>query len=141
MIARASGALFFAYSVVTIAGVLFLLFPSPMLAQIVEYRSTMVVWSLFYVIGGLTAAISIVLRSIVKNTIPLWHFEIAGMSLIVVANLVYAYALAQTAFELQEFNILATAIIILGFAAGFVARSVETLRLVKTLNRLADGRK
>lgn len=139
MIARASGALFFSYSVVSIAGVLFLLFPSPELQQVVEYRSTLVIWGLFYVIGGLTAALSVALRGVFHNTIPMWHFEIAGLYLIVVANIVYAYALINTALDLQEMNALASAIILLGFAAGLVARSVETLRLVNSLNRIPGG--
>lgn len=140
MIARASGALLIAYSVVTIAGVLFLVFPSPVLSQVVEYRPSVIAWGLFYVVGGLTAAVSIGLRHFIENTLSLWHFEIAGLSLIVAANIVYAYALAVTAFQTQEFNVLATAIIILGIAGGFVARSVETLRLVKKLKRLSDRR-
>lgn len=138
MIARASGALLFSYIVMSIAGVVFLAFPSATLSQVAVYDSTLIVWALFYLVGGLTAAGCIILRRYVVNTLPLWYFEIGGIALIVAANLVYAYAIAQTAIQFQENNILAASFVILAFAGGLVARSIETLRLVKTLKQYSS---
>lgn len=139
MIPRASGALLFSYLIVAFAGVLFLVFPSTTLAEVASYHSTLVVWGLFYLIGGLSAAGCIIARKFVTNTLPLWYFEIAGISLIVSANIVYAYALAQTAMQLGELNILAAAIIVLGFAGGLIARIIETLRLARTIKKYSNG--
>lgn len=138
MIARASGALLFSYIVMAIAGAVFLAFPSATLSEVAVYDSTLIVWALFYLVGGLCAAACIVLRKYVANTIPLWYFEIGGIALIVAANLVYAYAIAQAAIQFQENTILAASFVILAFAGGLVARTIETLRLVKTLKQYSS---
>lgn len=139
MIPRASGALLFSYIIITIAGVLFLLYPSPTLAEVGAYEATIVIWSLFYVVGGILAATSITLRKFVSKTLPLWYFEIAGIASIVTANLLYAYALADTAFQFGELNVLAAAIIVLGFAGGLTGRIIETLRLTRYLKKYSNG--
>lgn len=138
MIARASGALLFAYVVIAVAGVVFILFPSETLSTVTAYDATVVIWGLFYVVGGSFAATCLVARRFVTNTVPLWYFEVAGIALIIAANLVYAYAIAQTAIQFGESNILAAAFIVLAFAGGLVARSIETLRLVKTLKQYSN---
>lgn len=139
MIPRASGALLFSYIIVAFAGVLFLVFPSTTLAEVAAYHTTIIVWGLFYIIGGLSAASCILSRRFVKNTLPLWYFEVAGVSLIVSANVVYAYALAQTAMQFNELSILAAAVIVLGFAGGLIARIIETLRLARAIKRYSNG--
>lgn len=135
MIARASGALLFSYFIIAIGGAVFLAFPSETLSQVQTYDASLVVWAMFYLVGGLFAAACIILRRFVKNTIPLWYFEIAGISLIVAANLVYAYAIATVALQFQEYTILAASFVVLAFAGGLVARSLETLRLVKMIQQ------
>lgn len=139
MIPRASGALLFSYMILAIAGVVFMLYPSPTLAEVGAYDATIIVWSLFYTVGGILAATSIVLRKFVTNTLPLWYFEIAGICLIITANLVYAYALAETSLQFAEPNVLAASIIVLGFAGGLIARVIETLRFTKNLKKYSNG--
>lgn len=138
MIARASGALLFAYFVVAGAGVVFLAAPSPVLQEVSAYQSTVIIWALFYLVGGLTAAACIIVRKFIQNTLPLWYFEIGGISLIITANVIYAYAIAQTAVMFDNSNVLAAAFVILAFAGGLVARCVETFRLVTALKQYSS---
>lgn len=140
MIARASGALLFAYIILAIAGLVFLFVPSPTLENVATTSFTVIVWGMFYLVGGVLASTCIVARKFIKNTTPLWYFEMAGNSLIIAANLVYTYALASQAYSTGQYNIYATALVILAFSGGLVARSIETLRLVRVLKQFSqDG--
>lgn len=137
MIARASGALLFAYIVMMAAGLVFLFVPSQPVSEAATYTSTLVLWSLFYVVGGGLAAFCIIARRFVRNATPLWYFEVGGISLVVAANLVYSYALASSAITSGALNSLASSLVILAFSGGLIARSIETLRLVRTLKQFS----
>lgn len=141
MINRASGALFVAYSLVILSGIFFLLTPSLVLAEATDYGELVLVWGMFYLLGGLTSASSLLARAWMRNSVPLWYFETAGIALIVTANLVYAYALARTGFYYQEYNIIALAFVLAAYSAGLVARCVETLRFVRILTGVATRAK
>ena len=138
MIARASGALLFAYLTLAIAGVVFIFVPSQAVETLSGTPLIVLTWGLFYVIGGFLAAFCVVARKFVKNTTPLWYFEVAGISLVVAANFVFAYALANGAMASGQFNVLAAALVILAFSGGLIARSVETLRLVSVLRQYSQ---
>lgn len=140
MIARASGALLFAYIVMMAAGLVFLFAPSLPVGEVATTQATLVLWSLFYVVGGALSAFCIIARRFVRNAIALWYFEVGGLSLVVAANMVYSYALASSAISSGAFNSLATSLVILAFSGGLIARSIETLRLVRTLKQFStDG--
>lgn len=133
MFQRASGALLSAYLLLSLGGLFFITTPSPILKQVSVYSATVLVWGLFYLLGGLVSSLSLLLRRWVANTAPFWYFEIAGLCLIIAANFVYAYALFETARVFEEFNVVAVSLVILAFSSGLIARVVETLRLIRTL--------
>lgn len=133
MFQRASGALLFAYLLLAAGGLFFVTTPSPTLRQVTAYGATVLIWGLFYLIGGTLSSVSLLLRRWVANTAPFWYFEIAGLCLIIAANFVYAYALFEAARQFGEFNVFALALVILAFSSGLIARAIETLRLIRVL--------
>lgn len=133
MFQRATGALLSAYLLLAFGGLFFVTTPSPVLRQVTVYSATVLIWGLFYLLGGAISSLSLLLRRWVTNTAPFWYFEIAGLCLIIAANFVYAYALFDTARQFGEFNVFALSLIILAFSSGLIARVVETLRLIRTL--------
>jgi hypothetical protein len=138
MVTRASGPLFIAYVMIFFAGALFLITPSLVLAESTDYSQLVVIWGLFYLVGGLVSVVALLSRgTFFKNNISLWYFEVSGIALSVTANLVYAYALAKTGFFYGEPNIVALALILLAFSSGLIARCIETLRLVRILVKMS----
>lgn len=138
MIQRSSGVLLTTYLILAVAGVVFLFAPSRAVDNVATTDLTNIIWGLFYLIGGAFSATSVILRAFLKHTLPLWLFELSGIFLVIAANLVYAYALITIGTTTQEYNTFATALIMIGFSGGLVARSVETLRLVKVLKQFAQ---
>lgn len=141
MVNRASGPLLVAYLMILSAGAFFIGTPSLVLADSTEYNQLILIWGLFYLIGGLVSAISLLGRGLLKNNISLWYFETSGIALTVTANLVYAYALGRSGIHYHEGNIIALSMILIAFSAGLVARCVETLRLVRILTGVVKGKK
>lgn len=138
MIQRSSGVLLATYLILAVAGVVFLFAPSRAVENVAHTDFTTIIWGLFYLIGGVFSATSVILRGFVKHTLPLWLFELSGIFLIIAANFVYAYALVALSTTTHEYNAIATALIMIGFSGGLVARSVETLRLVRVLKQFAQ---
>lgn len=138
MIQRSSGVLLTTYLILAVAGVVFLFAPSRAVETVSTTEFTTTIWGLFYLVGGAFSAISLILRAFVHHTLPLWLFELSGIFLIIAANIVYAYALITLSVHTQEYNAIATALIMFGFSGGLVARVVETLRLVRVLKQFAQ---
>lgn len=116
-----------------IAGVFFLIKPPLILAEATNYEALLLVWGVFYLVGGVVSAVSLILRRFFKKSIPLWYFETSGIALVITANFVYAYALVVTGLYYNEYNIVALAFILAAFAFGLIARSLETLSLIRIL--------
>lgn len=142
MISRTMGPLVVSYILLIGAGILFVQAPPVSLADS-TYASLLVVWSLFYIVGPSIALASVSVRALrkVKHIAALWHFEMAGLYLIVAANLVYAYALLRTGLFLGELNLVAFSLVINAFASSFIGRIIDVLKLVKAVNRVSlDGK-
>lgn len=138
MIQRSSGVFLATYLILAVAGIVFLFAPSRAVESVAHTEFTTIVWGLFYLIGGIFSAASVILRAFVQHTLPLWLFELSGIFLIIAANLVYAYALVSLGTTTHEYNAVATALIMIGFSGGLVAKSVETFRLVRVLKQFAQ---
>jgi len=133
VINRASGPLLVAYILLLVAGIIFIVSTPRSINEATDYAGLSLAWSLFYIVGGVTSAVSITARRWVKNGLALWYFETAGLALLVTANFVYAYALARTGFQLADIAIVAVSLVITAFSSGLIARSIETLRLIKIM--------
>lgn len=133
MVNRASGPLFVAYIMMITAGVFFLIKPPLILAETTNYGVLIWVWGVFYLVGGLIAATSLLSRRLFKNSIPLWYFETAGIALVITANFVYAFSLVIAGLYYNEYNIIALAFVLAAFSFGLIARSLETLSLIRIL--------
>jgi len=138
MISRASGALLFTYLLLSAAGFFFLLIPPPTV-ELIASGVTAVLFGLFYIVGGIVAAVSLVARRFVKSSGPLWYFEVGGISLLIVANISYSYTLSNSAIQLGHYYSLAAALVVLAFSGGLAARAIETLRLVRALKLFSRG--
>lgn len=138
MIQRSSGVLLVMYLILAMAGVVFLFAPSRAVESVAHTDLTTLIWGLFYLVGGVFSATSMILRAFVKHTVPLWLFELSGIMLIIAANIVYAYALFTLSTTTHEYNAAATGLIMIGFSGGLVAKSVETFRLVRVLKKFAQ---
>lgn len=140
MISRASGPLLVAYLMLFVAGGFFLIAPSIVLAEATDYNDLTVVWGLFYLCGGAVAAASLIARQfyrIFKNRISLWYFETSGLSLVITANIVYAYTLVRAGLFYDESNLIALGLVLISFSSGLVARVIETRRLIKILVKMS----
>jgi hypothetical protein len=143
MLTRSTTPLLVAYIFLLAAGIMFLETPPLSLQDSSAYNALITIWALFYVGGSGVAFLSVIGRTFlkVKNLTALWQFEIAGLSLIVVANLFYSYALLRTGLYYQEYNVVAFALVISAFAASFVGRVIDTLRLIRVVNNVSSTRK
>ena len=142
MISRTMLPLVISYVLLIGAGVLFLQAPPVSLADS-TYASLIVVWSMFYIVGPSVALASIAVRTFrhIKHITALWYFEVAGLSLIVVANLIYSYALLRLGLAESEYNLIAFSLVISAFASSFTGRIIDVLKLVKAVNSVSlDGR-
>lgn len=142
MITRTMIPLVISYILLIGAGVLFLQAPPVSLADS-TYSSLLVVWSLFYIVGPTVALTSIAIRTLkhTKHITALWHFEIAGLSLVVAANLVYSYALLRLGLAEGEYNLIAFSLVISAFASSFIGRGIDVWKLVKAVNTVSlDGK-
>lgn len=142
MISRTMAPLVVSYLLLIGAGFLFLQTP-PVTLSDTTYSSLLVVWSLFYVVGPAVALISIGIRTFrkIKHMAALWHFEVAGLYLVVAANLVYSYALLRTGIFLGEYNLIAFSLVINAFASSFIGRIIDVYRLVRAVNNVSLDRK
>lgn len=138
MVTRSSGILLIAYLFLAIAGIVYILVPSPIVAEAASTSFIVFVWGLFYTVGGACAAAASIARKFASNTAPLWHFEVAGVWLIIAANTVYVYALVESAISSGNFNVFATALVIMAFSVGLYAWIKETRKLVKTLQQFSQ---
>jgi|SRR5690606_30878787 len=137
MISRTSGILLVSYILVFLGGFGYLVSPSPEIAGVI-HDSEALIWGLFYLAGGLIAAIFTGLRPILLTKItPLWYFEVAGISLIVSANLVHMYALYEIALMTGQVNLLALAAVIIAYTLTLIGRCVEVLSLIRYLSQFA----
>lgn len=135
MIARASRILLVAYLLVVATGLVFLTTPSPSLVSIAGYAVTLKLWALFYLVGGLTSSTAVIVRKRARNTAPLWYFEIAGISLIIAANLIYAYALYRTGLATEEYQVYGAAVLVVALSVVLFHVAWETVKHVRTLKQ------
>lgn len=126
-----------AYAFLFVAGIMFLNYPSLQLTREDTYGSLVVLWGVFYLLGGFVSIVSTALRAKFTNNLSLWYFEIAGLALSITANLVYTYALFKVGLTYNEFNVVAVSMVVAAFASSLVGRSLEALQYVKIL-RTAD---
>ena len=137
MISRTSGILLMSYILIFLGGLGYLLTPSPTVGEATEATEALV-WGAFYVTGGAISALAAGIRPFMLRRITsLWYFEISGISLIISANLVYAYSLYHTSLTSGEINEIALSAILLAFSLALVARSVEILSLIRYLSQYA----
>lgn len=143
MLSRSTTPLVVSYILLVAAGILFLETPPLGLAENTNYNTLLVIWALFYTVGASVALTTVIMRATlkVKHIASLWHFEIAGLSLIVAANLIYSYALMRTGLYYHEYNVVAFSLVISAFAASFIGRIIDTLRLIRAVNRVSLDRK
>ena len=143
MLSKSTVPLILAYILLIAAGVLFLNTPPVGLEQARTYDALLVIWSLFYIIGSFVSLIAVMARAglKIKHITALWYFEVAGLCLIVAANLVYSYALLRVGLYQQENNIIAFSLIISAFAASFIGRIVDVFKLIRVVNIVALDRK
>lgn len=142
MISRTMVPLIVAYVFLLGAGILFLQAP-PVSLEYAAYQSLLLVWSIFYIVGPTIALTAVAIRTIkkIKHVAALWHFEVAGLYLIVAANLVYAYALLRTGLSLGEYNLIAFSLVINAFASSFIGRIFDARQLIKAVNGVSlDGK-
>lgn len=137
MISRTSGVLLVSYILVFLGGVGYLITPSTVLTGVSQDAEALI-WGLFYMFGGLIAAVFTGLRPLLLTRItPLWYFEVAGISLIISANLIYMYALYELAIIAGHVNLLALGAIMVAYSLTLVGRCVEVLSLIRYLNQFA----
>jgi hypothetical protein len=140
MISRTSGILLMSYILIFLGGLGYLLTPSPTVDEASTASVETVVWGAFYVAGGAVAALAAGIRPFMLRRITsLWYFEISGISLIISANLVYAYSLYHTSLETGYINQIALAAVLIAFSLALVARSVEVLSLIRYLSQYASN--
>lgn len=139
MLPRTTTPLVVTYILLIGAGFLFLETPPPTLTDSSAYSSLLTVWAMFYIAGGTVAltATALRIRRKIKHLASLWHFEIAGLSLIVAANLIYSYALLRVGLNGGEYNYIALSLVISAFASSFVGRVFDALKLIKAVNAVS----
>lgn len=138
MVTRSSGILLIAYLALAVAGIVYMLVPSPIVTEVAGTSFIVFMWGLFYAVGGFCAAAASIARKFAANTAPLWHFEVGGVWLIIAANTVYVYALVESALSSGNYNVFATALVIMAFSIGLYAWIRETRKLVKTLQQFSQ---
>ena len=139
MMSRTMVPLVISYILLIGAGFLFLQSPPVTLEGTTEYGQLLVLWAAFYIVGPVISLTSIGIRTFrkVNHVVALWHFEISGLYLIVAANLIYSYALLRTGLFFGEVNLIAFSLVISAFAASFIGRIIDNLRLVRAVGTVA----
>src|SRR5690606_24889232 len=123
------------YILVFLGGFGYLITPSPIISGASQSTETLI-WGLFYLVGGLIAAVFTGLRPILLTKItPLWYFEVSGISLIISANLVHMYALYEASILTGQVNLLALGAILIAYTLSLAGRCVEVLSLIRYLNQ------
>lgn len=143
MLSRTTTSQIVSYILLIGAGALFLQTPPLALDRSATYNELLTVWALFYITGPAVALAAVAVRTLrkIKHLAALWHFEMAGLYLVVAANLVYSYALLRTGLYYEEYNVVAFALIISAFAAMFIGRIIDAWKLVKAVNNVSlDGK-
>lgn len=142
MVSRTMAPLVISYMMLIGAGILFLQAPPVTLADS-TYASLLIIWSIFYIVGPSVALLSVAVKATrkIKHITALWHFEMAGLYLIVAANLVYSYALLRTGLFFGEYNLVAFSLVINAFAASFIGRIIDVWKLVRAVNGVYLDRK
>lgn len=136
MFSRISGVLSLSYIFTFIGGLGYLLTDAPSVGADGEYQLNVALWGWFYLIGGLIAALSTIVRPfLLRKITSFWYFEISGICLIVSANFVHAYSLYIASLELDQYNLLSLMTIIIAFSGVLVSRVVEVFGLIRYLKQ------
>lgn len=125
------------YALLSVAGLIFCFDPSSSVQSAYLYADLTRVWGGFYVVGGVVAGLSLGIRTTRSNLIATWFFEIAGLSLLVAATIVYAVALFDAAFKLDSFQVAAVATVVLAFASSLGIRAAEAFEIVRIVRKYA----
>ena len=109
--------------------------PTVLLQRNDSLDGLLIAWGLFYLVGGVLSITAVAVRKVktVSRVVALWYFEIAGLSLIITANLIYAYTLLRTGLVNEEYNVVALSFVISAFASSLIARAVEAFKFAKIL--------
>lgn len=133
MITRARTTMLIVYALLLLAGIVFLTAPMDDIEPVLVYKSLTKVWGCFFTVGGIVAGVSLGVRTARTNLLAMWYFEIAGLSLLVAATAVYAFALFDAAFQYNNLQIGGIGVVVLSFAASLSIRVAEAIEIVQRL--------
>jgi hypothetical protein len=124
------------YSILALAGVIFIVDPVASIKDALYGTGLAFIWGLFYLVGGATSALGVIVRLLRGSLLATWYFELAGLALLVFASLAYSVALAQLAVSIDEMGVLGTSLVVLALATSLSLRIAEMIQLVQNLRRI-----
>lgn len=144
MITRSRSFMIGVYILLATAGVLFFISPTNSILSAAQSESLSRTWGAFYFIGGITAASAVYSRLKHANTLATWFFEVAGLALLVIANLIYFTALLKLATSTENLSSLGSALVVLTLASSLsvrVGESLEIIMIIRRFDRQIEARK
>lgn len=128
------------YALTLIAGILFLVSPPGSFYRVGVYDFLYIIWGIFYVVGSLVGGGTVILKKLaVLNDKAGMFFEIAGLSLISSAHLVYSFALMSLYNKAGDISIAAVSILILGSAVWLFTGAVSLIRNSKKVEEVQES--
>lgn len=139
MLPRSNSTIIPGYLFLGIAGILFIMVPPTSVSAFYIHNNIFFIeiFGAFFALGGFTALVSTLARKLFKaNAIATWYFEMAGLFLIISANIIYAYSLCTRGVQTNDINTFALGLLFIGISLMTVTRLLETRKLLTQANKV-----
>lgn len=125
MIIRARAALVCVYVLLILTGILSLLIPPVSVQLLVPVNLVIKIWSMFFIVGGVTSLFAIIMRAIHPTKLGWWLIEISGISLLTSACGLYAFVLLNLGLLRGNMAFTSIGFMVAAFSCSLAGRAWE----------------
>ena len=146
MAPRARVPLLCVYALLAACGLISMFSPLQSISHAFALPVLVRVWGAFFLIGGVTAFVSLFTRIVRGPAVGWWYIEISGICLLATSTFIYSSVIIAIVISSRDANLAGLACLVLGLASSLIGRAVDAWKIAKLerdlLEELAqrDGR-